>query len=98
MIVELKPHEGRCVRTGRPIRIPQDRVIVDGEAVGYVSHKANAKICLVRRFSPWEVAEIEEQVAKLTQSGQRTTSMVPEVPDHILRKQEQDDIDINDTD
>lgn len=98
MIVELKPHEGRCVRTGQPVRIPQDRVFVDGEAVGYVSHKANSKICLVRRFSPWEVVEIEQQVAAITQSDPRTTSMVPEVPEHLLKKQEQDDIDINDVD
>lgn len=97
MIVDLKPHNGRCLRTGKPIRIPQDRIFVDGEAVGYLAHKPGSKICLIRRFSPWEVAEIEKQISVITNDERRSTSMVPEVPEHML-EQKEDEIDINDID
>ena len=61
MKVERKPHPAN-IKNGEQTFFAQDRVFVDGVLAGYIGHHAEAALCLIRRFEPEQIAEIEAQL------------------------------------
>ena len=47
MNIELRPHVGKSMASGRVIDLQQDRIFVDGQHVGYVARQAGAPINLI---------------------------------------------------
>lgn len=46
-MIELRPHVGKSMASGRVIDLQQDRIFVDGQHVGYVARQAGAPINLI---------------------------------------------------
>lgn len=47
MLIELKPHVGKHLVSGKPVPFQQDVIFADGQQVGYVGWQANAPINLI---------------------------------------------------
>ena len=90
MIVELKQHKGQSVgRSGRTIIVPQYRIYVDGQAVGYIGWKPGSIIKLTRRYGPIELKEISKQVAALLECDEPATAIPPELPQNLPEQQDE---------
>jgi len=94
MIVELKPHEGIAIGTkDKVVKHDQWRVFVDGVGVGYLSFRPGSKVCLIERFSPIDIEEIERQVFALTKSDPGKSVTAPDVPEELLNTSTEDETD-----
>lgn len=92
MKVELREHIGRNIATGKPVKLPQYRVFIDGRASGFIGWKAG-KLCLTAKFGPIEREEITTQVSAMMKREVSTTKM-PDVPPELLAPEEElEDID-----
>ena len=83
---------------GTVVVLQQYRVFVDGVGVGFLGFEPGAKLCLVERFTPIEAAEIERQVQALTKQEKVTSVQAPDVPEELLRQDNDDGINENDFD
>ena len=92
MNVERKPHPAN-IKNGVQTFFAQDKVFVDGELVGYIGHHAEAALCLIRRFEPDQIAEIEAQLG----NNLGKTVQVPHITKDSLKDQE-DGLDADDLD
>ena len=75
MKVQLLPHTGANVATGKLQQLPQYRVVVDDELVGYKSWKHGSAICFIGRVSPLDQKQIEQEVMDLV--GDNAGSVQP---------------------
>lgn len=80
--IELRPHVGMDLATRQEVDLNQDRIYVDGRAVGYVGRKPDAPINLVRRgLGPVMYQEIQAAVlAKYGGKAEKISEPV-ELPD-----------------
>ena len=95
MIVELRDLIGRNCATRKEEKMPIYRVWVDGRAVGFLGWKPGAKLCLVEKFGPIELAEIESQVNEL-KGGHVQSVQAPDVPEEMLNPDHFEDMEIDD--
>ncbi len=85
--VELKRHTGQRTVRGRvrTVELPQFKVYVDGDFVGYVSETPGKPFCAVvpaKDLMPEELAAIDQEIAKLHGGVQPPASVhVPETTD-----------------
>lgn len=82
--VELKQHMGHVTVRGKSVEraLPQQRVFVNGDFVGYVSDKPGRPFCATvpeKDLLPEEIVAINEAIAK-HHGGQQPPAMVS-VPD-----------------
>jgi hypothetical protein len=77
MKIELRPHTGLDVRTRREVTLPQDRIFLDGQAVGFVGHKPGDPVCLTERFPEETQAAIAAHVAQIRGVPPRKVAMPP---------------------
>ena len=92
MNVELTPHRGINMATGKEVTLPQYQVIADGKRVGFLGWGKGKKICFIERIGPLEQHDIELKVATLLQvlgadELVMQSSMVPDVPPELLEPQ-----------
>lgn len=87
MDVTIEPFIGLSNANRQPVRFEQYRIRVDGLTAGYVGYQPNAKICLITRFSPIEVEEIEKKVEELTKNEVSGTAQAPKIPPELQKNQ-----------
>ena len=93
MQVTAEPFIGTGVMSKQPVRFDQYMIRVDGLVAGYLGTKPGSKLCLITRFTPLEVAEIEKQLQGLPEQGEINSTMVPEPSEQV---EEQDETEIHD--
>ena len=62
MQIELQPHIGRNTVTGRQQTLDQDRIFVDGRAVGFVNHRPGAAVIMTERLGEFTEQAVAEYV------------------------------------
>lgn len=97
MKVELEAHRGRALGSSAETTLEQYRIRVDGVTAGYVGFLDRSPICLVKRFTPIEVEEIEKQIAVLKSQPVVKAAQPPEVPPELMQS-ESEGIDADDLD
>lgn len=75
MKVQLLPHTGANMATGKPEQLPQYRVVVDDTLVGYKAWAHGSKVCFIGQVSPLDRKEIEQEVDNLV--GDQAGSVQP---------------------
>ena len=85
MEVSIKQTTGRGVRSGETVRFEQYTITVDSGLAGYIGFAPSCRCCLIRKFSPIEMKEIEDKVAKLVGQDSQPGVQAPDVPDEVRR-------------
>ena len=99
MLVELRDHYGKEVAgRGRQVKLDQQRIFVDGRAVGFIGNRAENKPLLVERFPDHEIAEIERQVQAIRGGDLVEAKQKPDVPEEIMNPVEPEGADFDDFD
>ena len=93
-MIELKPHVGKHMVTGRPIELKQDMIFCDGEHVGYIGHQPGAPLNLITRtLQDFQIAEISEAIARKFGGWAGPVSMPPEIDEDTWADFEDDEED-----
>ena len=92
MSVELRPHYGKHMALGHQVYLNQDRIFLDGRAVGVIGDDPGAVIALTVRLAPADKAAIEAEVLKQKNRSPETKEP-PEVPPVLMQEDDIGDID-----
>lgn len=92
MQIELRPHVGKSMASGRPVDLKQDMIFLDGEHVGYVGRQPDAPINLIRaEFLDEQVAAIRAAVQAKYGGQAQQVAIPPQLPDEAMDAGDVDD-------
>jgi hypothetical protein len=88
MKVELLPHVGNNVSTGKSQMFKQYKVVADGELVGYKSWRTGSKIVYIGLLSPMDRQVVESEVSAILSEESEGVSP-PDVSEDDMAEQEE---------
>lgn len=93
MNIELRPHVGKSLASGRAIDLKQDRIFVDGQHVGYVGREVNAPINLIYHDMPEDHIEAIRNAVRGKYGGTADKVAAPVPIGNEVEGFETDDLD-----
>lgn len=95
MAVRLEQHVATGIRSKRPVRFDQWRVIEDNRMLGYLAFNPGSRICfIIPNLDPLEKKRIEAEALALTGWEQMADSVsAPEVPPELRKREDDEDYD-----
>lgn len=97
LVATIEPFIGTGVISKQPVAFEQYRVRVNGMTSGYIGFAAGSKLCLIRKFGPVEIKELEQQVSKLLER-ETSATQVPDVPDDLRQQLKDEEEGLSDDD
>lgn len=93
--VEIRPHVGTNLASGRQVDLGQERVYVDGRVIGYLSRRRGPqpRLVLIRTVPAADLVAAVEAVGAAYGSKVRVFGRAPDIPAEFLQEVDEEDDD-----